>query len=44
MMQNLHKALAEELKAVEAKPIKQLLAQRYERLMSYGQFKEVPVK
>jgi acetyl-CoA carboxylase carboxyl transferase subunit alpha len=44
MMQNLRKALAEELKAVEAKPIEQLLAQRYERLMSYGQFKEVPVK
>jgi acetyl-CoA carboxylase carboxyl transferase subunit alpha len=44
MMQNLRKALAEELKVVEAKPIKQLLAQRYERLMSYGQFKEVPVK
>jgi acetyl-CoA carboxylase carboxyl transferase subunit alpha len=44
MMQNLRKALAEELKALEAKPIKQLLAQRYERLMSYGQFKEVPVK
>jgi acetyl-CoA carboxylase carboxyl transferase subunit alpha len=44
MMQNLRKALAEELKVVEVKPIKQLLAQRYERLMSYGQFKEVPVK
>lgn len=44
MMQNLRKALAEELKALEAKPIEQLLTQRYERLMSYGQFKEVPVK
>jgi acetyl-CoA carboxylase carboxyl transferase subunit alpha len=44
MMQNLRKAIAEELQAVEAKPIEQLLAQRYERLMSYGQFKEVPVK
>jgi acetyl-CoA carboxylase carboxyl transferase subunit alpha len=44
MMQNLRKALAEELNALEAKPIEQLLTQRYERLMSYGQFKEVPVK
>lgn len=44
MMQNLRKALAEELKALEAKPIEQLLEQRYERLMSYGQFQEVAVK
>lgn len=44
MMQNLRKALGEELKAVESKPIDQLLAQRYERLMSYGKFKEVAVK
>ena len=44
MMQNLRKALAEELKAVETKPIDQLLAQRYERLMSYGKFKEANVK
>ena len=44
MMKNLHKALAEELKAVEAKPIDALLEQRYARLMSYGQFQEVPVK
>jgi len=44
MMQNLRKALGEELKAVESKPIDQLLAQRYERLMSYGKFQEVAVK
>ena len=44
MMQNMRKALAEELKAVETKPIDQLLEQRYERLMSYGKFKEATVK
>ena len=44
MMQNLRKALGEELKAVESKPIDQLLALRYERLMSYGKFQEVTVK
>lgn len=44
MMQNLRKALGEELKAVESKLIDQLLAQRYERLMSYGKFQEVAVK
>jgi len=44
MMQNLRKALGEELKAVENKPIDQLLQQRYERLMSYGKFQEVAVK
>lgn len=40
MMQNLRKALAEELTAAEKKPIDKLLAQRYERLMSYGKFTE----
>ena len=44
MMQNLRKALGEELKAVESKPVDQLLALRYERLMSYGKFQEVAVK
>jgi len=44
MMKNLHKAIAEELKAVEAKPMDALLQQRYARLMSYGQFQEAPVK
>ncbi len=44
MMQNLRKALGEELKAVDNKPIDQLLQQRYERLMSYGKFQEVAIK
>ena len=44
MMQNLRKALGEELKLAEAKPIDKLLEQRYERLMSYGKFKEVALK
>jgi len=44
MMQNLRKALGEELKAVENKPIDQMLQQRYERLMSYGKFQEVAIK
>jgi len=39
MMQNLRKALAEELAAAEKKPIDKLLEQRYQRLMSYGEFK-----
>ena len=44
MMHNLRKALGEELKLLEAKPINKLLEQRYERLMSYGKFKEVALK
>jgi len=44
MMKNLHKAIAEELKAVETKSMEALLEQRYARLMSYGQFQEAPVK
>lgn len=44
MIQNLRKALGEELKLAEAKPIDKLLEQRYERLMSYGKFKEVALK
>jgi len=40
MMQNLRKALVEELAAAEKQPINKLLDQRYERLMSYGNFKE----
>ena len=43
-MKNLHKAIAEELKAVETKSMEALLEQRYARLMSYGQFQEAPVK
>jgi acetyl-CoA carboxylase carboxyl transferase subunit alpha len=44
MMQNLRKALAEELAAVGKKSIDQLLEQRYDRLMSYGEFKEAESK
>ena len=44
MVENLRKALSEELKQVAGKSIDQLLAQRYERLMSYGKFKEVAIK
>ena len=44
MMQSLRKALAEEVRALETKSMEALLEQRYARLMSYGQFKEVPVK
>jgi acetyl-CoA carboxylase carboxyl transferase subunit alpha len=40
MMQNLCKVLVEELAAAEKQPINTLLDQRYERLMSYGKFKE----
>ena len=40
MMQSLRKALVEELAALEKQPINKLLDQRYERLMSYGNFKE----
>ena len=40
MMQSLRKALVEELAALEKQPINKLLDQRYERLMSYGKFKE----
>ena len=40
MMQSLRKALVEELAAVEKQSINKLLDQRYERLMSYGNFKE----
>ncbi|NCA27194.1 MAG: acetyl-CoA carboxylase carboxyltransferase subunit alpha [Methylophilaceae bacterium] len=44
MMQNLRKALTEELAAVEKKTPAQLLEQRYARLMSYGQFKDAALK
>jgi acetyl-CoA carboxylase carboxyl transferase subunit alpha len=40
MMDNLRKALHEELTALEKKPLKQLLAQRYDRLISYGRFED----
>ena len=44
MAQNLKKALQEALKNLSAMPTAELLATRYERLMSYGRFKEQPVK
>ena len=43
MAANLKKALQESLKQLTALPVDTLLAQRYERLMSYGRFKEQPV-
>ena len=38
--ENLKKALLDALKQLTALPVEALLAQRYERLMSYGRFKE----
>jgi acetyl-CoA carboxylase carboxyl transferase subunit alpha len=43
-METLRVALKEELAKLKPKSIKALLVRRYERLMSYGKFKEVPVK
>lgn len=40
MAQNLKKSLQEALKQLSALPTEELLAKRYERLMSYGRFKE----
>lgn len=44
MMETLRGALKEELTRLKAKSIKTLLVSRYERLMSYGKFKEVAEK
>jgi acetyl-CoA carboxylase carboxyl transferase subunit alpha len=44
MAQNLKKALQEALKQLSGLPTAELLATRYERLMSYGRFKEQAVK
>ena len=44
VMETLRVALKEELAKLKPKSIKALLVRRYERLMSYGKFKEVPVK
>jgi acetyl-CoA carboxylase carboxyl transferase subunit alpha len=41
VMENLRVALKDELAKLKTKSIKALLVRRYERLMSYGQFKEV---
>lgn len=44
MMETLRAALKEELTRFKSKSIKSLLVTRYERLMSYGKFKEVAEK
>ena len=40
MAQNLKKALQDALKQLSGQSVAELLAARYERLMSYGRFKE----
>lgn len=44
MMSSLREVLKEELKSLKAKTMKSLLVTRYERLMGYGQYKEVVEK
>ena len=44
MMQNLRRALTEELAQLRGQSLENLLEVRHERLMSYGKFKEIPVK
>jgi acetyl-CoA carboxylase carboxyl transferase subunit alpha len=44
MMQNLRRALKDELQFLQAKSITNLLEARFDRLMSYGKFKEVPTR
>ena len=44
LMQSLRRALADELRRLQAKPMDELLTVRYERLMSYGKFKEAGAK
>ncbi|MCE9550585.1 MAG: acetyl-CoA carboxylase carboxyltransferase subunit alpha [Betaproteobacteria bacterium] len=44
MMQTLSKALSETLSQLQKKSVDELLAQRYERLMSYGKFKETAAR
>ncbi len=41
MAQNLHKALQDSLRQLTGQPIDRLLEARYQRLMSYGRFKEL---
>lgn len=43
MMQTLKKALQESLKQVQENSMKEMLQARFERLMSYGKFKEVEI-
>jgi len=40
MMTTIKKSLADSLKSLREKPIDELLETRFERLMSYGKFKE----
>ena len=42
VMKSLNAALKEELPKLKVKSVKSLLVSRYERLMGYGKFKEVP--
>lgn len=44
MMQTLRRALKDELDRLQAKSTTNLLEVRFERLMSYGKFKETPIK
>lgn len=44
MMQTLRRSLADELERLQAKSLGELLETRYERLMSYGKFKETAAK
>ncbi len=43
MMQSMKRSLTDALKGVSGKPIDQLLERRFDRLMSYGKFREVEV-
>lgn len=44
MMQTLRKALSDTLRMFDGKSMDDILKERYERLMSYGKFKESPVR
>lgn len=44
MMQTMKKALQDTLKQVQSKPMDDLLQNRFNRLMSYGKFKEVEIQ
>jgi acetyl-CoA carboxylase carboxyl transferase subunit alpha len=44
MMQTLRRAIKDELERLQAKSTTNLLEARFERLMSYGKFKETPIK
>jgi acetyl-CoA carboxylase carboxyl transferase subunit alpha len=44
MMQSLSKALTESLRKFQGKSMDEILKERYERLMSYGKFKEISAR